>query len=389
MFSCKKDIEPRKQDVKLISEDIKLTAKEIYSKDVNNTVTIFTSSGLGSGFFIDTNLIITNYHVIKGENKAEVQLNNSDKRIAVLGYLSVDKINDLVLLKIDYNNKNYIKLENEIPEAGEKVFAIGSPIGLNKTISEGIVSGIRNFEARNLLQITTPISHGSSGCPIINEKGKVVGVAVGGIEESSNIGFCIPTNYIKSLIDFKENYPKDISKLKSSDFPSNDTQGSNENDNSNNNDSPDEIIESKPSKSVNNTINRIYLGKHLFEAYTIGLDETFGTATITYVNDTYYIDAYQKNDKGYYIKLNGTIEIENIDKFYFTGKIIVNNLGYNSNTKRVDTYCEWDGTAIFQNKGGAYWRCQGTSEGVLEMCWNYTSYIDIFVKVNPNYKTTK
>lgn len=383
MVSCKKNEELKKREGKL-------SAKEIYSENVNNTVTVVTPSGLGSGFFVDTDLIITNYHVIKGDNKAEIILNNSAKKIPVLGYLSVDIINDIVLLKIDYKNETFLKLENKVPQTGEKVFAIGSPVGLNKTISEGIVSGIRSFETKNLLQITTPISHGSSGCPIINEYGKLVGVAVGGVEEANNIGFCIPTNYIKSLIDFKESYPKELTVLNINNPHDSDNRDDATNDSINSINSKNQsenTINKAISNSLNkNEIDKVYIGKHLFGAFTIGNDKSFGVANITFVNGIYFIDAYQENEKGHYIKLNGRIVIENINKFSFTGKITVNSPGYDSKTKSIINSCEWNGKAFFENKGGKYWRCQGNSNGNLELCWSHTSYIDIFVPVNPNYK---
>jgi uncharacterized protein (TIGR02145 family) len=192
------------------------TAKEIYNLTVDNTVTVVTEIGLGSGFFIDSNIIVTNYHVIKGSNSAVVELNNSDKKYEILGYLAVDIANDLVLLKVDYSNKGFISIEDSLPNPGEQIYAIGSPIGLAKTISEGMISGVRNFDSKKLLQITVPISHGSSGCPIVNSDGKLVGIAVGGMSEGNDINFCIPTNYLKALLEFKGSYPKKLSSLSGS-----------------------------------------------------------------------------------------------------------------------------------------------------------------------------
>lgn len=194
----------------LKAEEQSFSAKEIYAMTVNKTVTIITEKGLGSGFYIDSNIIITNYHVIKDAIKIEVALNNSDKKYIIKNYLAVDKINDLILLQSEWKSNDFVSLEDIMPEPGEKVFAIGSPIGLSKTISEGIISGIRDFGDKKLLQITAPISHGSSGCPIINLKGKLIGVAVSGVDEASNIGFCVPTNILKTLLLFKSRYPKEI-----------------------------------------------------------------------------------------------------------------------------------------------------------------------------------
>jgi hypothetical protein len=212
-FSCCTSPNTKTQDINSKTEN--LSAQEIYQRTVNNTVTIITTKGFGSGFFIDSNIIVTNYHVIEGANIAEVLLNNSDKKYSVIGYLAVDKINDLVLLQIEYKNNGFITMADKMPQPGIKVYAIGSPVGLTKTISDGLISGIRDFGNKKLLQITAPISHGSSGCPIINEHGKLVGVAVSGISEASNIGFCIPVSFIKTLLDFRQEYTSHLSSLKS------------------------------------------------------------------------------------------------------------------------------------------------------------------------------
>jgi hypothetical protein len=357
----------------------KLTAREIYDKNVNKTVTVVTPNGIGSGFFIDKNLIITNYHVIKGENSAEVILNNSDKRIKVLGYLSIDKVNDLILLKIDYNNDSFLEIENKIPSPGDKVFAIGSPIGLNKTISEGIVSGIRSTEKNKLIQITTPISHGSSGCPIINEKGKLIAVAVGGIDGASNIGFCIPSNYINSLIDFKESYSKEISSLnyikigeshKDNDIVNKKNETNNEN----------KITKNEKNKNLpQNNINSRFLGKHLFNSYFMDGFRSFGTATIKFRSGKYLLTAYQKNDEGDFIKLNGEIIILNMSEFIFKGNIYV----YNHHNVSEPS-CEKDLEIPFLEFSHTCWRMKSISNS----CFSHTGDIDIFFKTNPNYKET-
>lgn len=353
-----------------------LSAKEVYQRNVNKTVTVITQKGLGSGFFIDSNIIVTNYHVIESVDKAEILLNNSEKKYAVIGYLAVDKVNDLILLQIEEKNNGFIAMADKMPQPGEKIYAIGSPVGLNKTISEGIISGVRDFESKKLLQITAPISHGSSGCPILNESGNLVGVAVGGITEASNIGFCIPINFLKSLIDFKETYFKELSGLKA-----NNTNTSQGNNNPSESDEKNPIANTNQSKneSQQDKINARYLGKHLFNAYFLDGYEKFGSATIDFKNGQYYLNANQKNKDGNYVKLNGIITIENLDQFVFKGQISANYPVYHFGKNYEKIYdspdCEWSGTAIFQvlYKGGKYWRLH---EG--GGCYEYTGDIDLF-----------
>lgn len=205
MFSCgNQDTENKK---------LKLSPNELYNKKVDATCTIITDSGQGSGFFIDSNIIVTNYHVIANSNSAQVILNNESKKYEVLGYLALDKINDLVLLMVAYKSKFILEIEKDIPNPGDHVFAISTPIGLSKTFSDGLISGKKNFDGRTLIQTTVSISHGSSGCPIMNEFGDVVGIAVGAIEEGNNLNFCIPTSYLLNLIAFKESFPTSFSTI--------------------------------------------------------------------------------------------------------------------------------------------------------------------------------
>lgn len=240
-FSCN-NVE-RNKELKVDEEKQILNASEIYSKTVNATCTIHTDLGLGSGFFVESNIVVTNYHVIENIRFAKISLNEPSKTIKVIGIIGVDKINDLALLMVDYKSEFIIPIENELPQPGTKIFSIGSPNGLSKSISDGLLSAKRNFDGRTLLQISVPISHGSSGCPILNEYGLLVGVAVGGIESANNVNFCIPINPLKTLIDFKQSYATKINSSNNSEMEeiensevtkSNDNQKNNEKSNSKN-----------------------------------------------------------------------------------------------------------------------------------------------------------
>jgi hypothetical protein len=211
IFACSNPGEKKNKE-KTIRQ--KLSSSEIYSKKVNASCTILTDIGQGSGFFIYNNIVATNYHVIENSTYASIILNNDSKQYNIIGFLAFDRINDVILLLVDYSNDNIFTIEEKIPDPGDKVCSISSPIGLTSTISDGIISGKRNFEGRTLIQITAPISYGSSGSPIINEFGDLVGMAVGGIEEGNNLNFCIPTTYITNLLNFKNSYPTDLNKLK-------------------------------------------------------------------------------------------------------------------------------------------------------------------------------
>jgi len=117
------------------------------------------------------------------------------------GQVAVDTDADLVLLKVLGTNAPALQLGDSSDVAvGDAVYAIGNPEGLEGTFSQGIVSGIRGSASDRLLQVTAPISPGSSGGPIINGRGEVVGVAVATFSEGQNLNFAIPASYLASLL---------------------------------------------------------------------------------------------------------------------------------------------------------------------------------------------
>ena len=160
---------------------------------------------LGSGFIIGPGKVVTNVHVIEGAHYGDVIEDKSGITHKIAGYTAIDKKNDLILLSIPTLNSNGLMLSDSIPEVGQKIFAIGNPKGLSGTISEGIISGIRILENNNLYQITAPISPGSSGGPVLNTKGNVIGVSVASLTSGQNLNFAIPAKYVKNLINSDKN----------------------------------------------------------------------------------------------------------------------------------------------------------------------------------------
>jgi hypothetical protein len=155
---------------------------------------------LGSGFIIGDGRVVTNLHVIEGAKFGSVFISGSSTKHKIEGYFSIDKQNDLAILSVPTLSGKPIQLASINPEVGERVYAIGNPKGLSGTISEGIVSGIRDLENKKLIQITAPISPGSSGGPVLNNKGEVIGVAVGTLASGQNLNFAIPSSIVNQLI---------------------------------------------------------------------------------------------------------------------------------------------------------------------------------------------
>ena len=171
--------------------------------------------GSATGFVVDnTGIIATNNHVIESANpNVRFMVRFLDNKLVPVERVIVkDEENDLALLRIKKAGLSSVKLpQNRLASQGEDIYVIGSPFGLDLTISTGIVSGVR--ENGSLIQITAPISPGSSGSPVFNSVGEVIGVAVMLISGGQNLNFAIPSKYLHDLLQ-KAN--ADYSELKDS-----------------------------------------------------------------------------------------------------------------------------------------------------------------------------
>lgn len=155
----------------------------------------------GSGFFIDKDRVVTNRHVIEGAFRAEVHL-NSGNSFPVRSVLGVDAEADVVLLKVDapLNQVRPLSLDRTSPQEGESVVVIGNPFGLEGSVTNGIVSAVRDIPGfGRIIQITAPISPGSSGSPVVNMQGQVIGVATLQITGGQSVNFAIPSERIAQL----------------------------------------------------------------------------------------------------------------------------------------------------------------------------------------------
>lgn len=168
------------------------------------SVFAYDSSGKGvksgSGFCVAPNRIVTNKHVI--ENAVKIVIRGSDNNYNVIKIESVDSTGDLALLRTEELDSQIkpLTIADYAPRVGEKILVLGNPKGLEGTVSDGIVSAFRNVPSiGKLVQITAPISHGSSGSPVINMKGEVIGVATLNLQDGQNLNFAISSERIISL----------------------------------------------------------------------------------------------------------------------------------------------------------------------------------------------
>lgn len=155
----------------------------------------------GSGFFIETDRIVTNRHVIEGAFRAEVH-SSTGAVYPVKGVLAVDAEGDIALLKVEVpaNQIRPLPLDKTSPQEGESVVVIGNPLGLEGSVTNGIVSAVRDIPTfGRIIQITAPISSGSSGSPVVNMQGQVIGIATLQITGGQSVNFAIPSERISQL----------------------------------------------------------------------------------------------------------------------------------------------------------------------------------------------
>lgn len=157
--------------------------------DINRQVT-----SIGSGFFVDkSGHLITNYHVLYGSYTADVRTSDG-KTFPIKLVVAEDKSVDLLKVLVDIPRKEikWINVSRSLPSIAEQILVVGSPMGLEQTVSEGIVSSIRKIPSiGNFFQMSAPISPGSSGSPVINLKGRVIGVATFQFLRGQNLNFAV------------------------------------------------------------------------------------------------------------------------------------------------------------------------------------------------------
>lgn len=192
------------------------TVRELVNQLGEAVVQVRTPSGLGSGFIINQDgFLMTNFHVIEGETQISVAVyHERDGQLEPKVYkqvriVAVNKFNDMALLKIEDKDApkfKYVLLgSSDNLAVGDSVFAIGSPLGLERTVTEGILSTkTREFEGSLYLQTTAQINPGNSGGPLFNMAGEVVGITNMKITFGEGLGFAIPIEGVKFFLDHRD-----------------------------------------------------------------------------------------------------------------------------------------------------------------------------------------
>lgn len=175
----------------------------IIADAVKSVVAVSTDKSLGTGFIISSDgYIVTNQHVIAGARKIGVM--TSDSGVVGAELIGSDEKRDIALLKITGNHP-YLKLEDEGNiQVGKKVIAIGNPLGLSFTVTEGIISGLNREGPNGLaeyIQTDVSLNPGNSGGPLINTEGKVVGINNFKLGNADSIGFALESESIKTTVN--------------------------------------------------------------------------------------------------------------------------------------------------------------------------------------------
>lgn len=191
----------------------------------DSVVMVKTPSGLGSGFFIsESGYLITNYHVIERETAVTVSIfDKTDsgyerKELKKVRIVALQPVRDLALLQIDKEEAEGIAIEPVVlaegdgVDVGSLVFAIGNPLGLERSVSQGIVSSrTRSIGYLRFIQTDAAINPGNSGGPLFNSRGEVIGVACAGHAMFAGLAFGIPVQELISFLENKETYLYDSS----------------------------------------------------------------------------------------------------------------------------------------------------------------------------------
>jgi serine protease Do len=179
-----------------------LTPAQISARASASVVLIKTATGLGSGFIAGKDgRVATSLHVLASGAPITVVLSDS-REITDLEVMATDELHDLAVLRARGVKAPPLPLgDSQSVRAGDRVVAIGHPLGLDHTISDGLVSAIRELTPKlSMLQISAPISPGSSGGPLLNDRGEVIGVATLVLVKGQNLNFGIPVNAVKPLL---------------------------------------------------------------------------------------------------------------------------------------------------------------------------------------------
>lgn len=196
--------------------------KDLAREFGEGVVLVQTPSGLGSGFVInDRGFCVTNYHVVERETRIAVTVFHRTEsgefvryRIDDVKIVALNPFFDLALLQLppqkEFQFRSVVLTSDKDQREGDEVFAIGNPLGLERSVSQGIISTRnRNFDGLVYIQTTTQINPGNSGGPLFNARGEVIGVTNMKLLIGEGLGFAIPVTYLEHFLENRDAFAFD------------------------------------------------------------------------------------------------------------------------------------------------------------------------------------
>jgi len=176
---------------------------DFYEKSKDAIFFVYASNGLqmaqGTGFFISGDgRAVSNFHVFEGAESAYIEMGSRQQQFPLKETIKEDPNNDLVVFDVDLgpNRVPFLDVDFSLPRIGEKCYAIGNPKNLNRVLSEGIISGFLEQDDKFIL-FSAEITNGSSGGPLFNSKGKVIGITTGAVVKEANLNLAVRIDKIQ------------------------------------------------------------------------------------------------------------------------------------------------------------------------------------------------
>lgn len=206
--SLEASLEESKQELQILKASVGEDFSNIIENAIKSVVTIRTNSGQGTGFIIsEEGYIVTNAHVLAddiGRLASGIRAITYEQETISATFIGYDAILDISLLKIPGDYDSLKLADSDDVQIGEKVIAIGNPLGLQFSVSEGIVSAVDRMGINGItayLQTDAALNPGNSGGPLINKQGKVIGINNFKVSGGENLGFALESNYIEEAVN--------------------------------------------------------------------------------------------------------------------------------------------------------------------------------------------
>lgn len=159
----------------------------------------------GSGFIVDgSGLLVTNLHVVEGADAISVQFASGEVYDNIY-FVSSDRRKDIAILKVPATGLSFLRFgDDQAISVGDRIYVMGNPLGLEGTFSDGLVSAKRIDDGVAYLQISAPVSSGSSGGPVLNSRGEAIGIATAVMRDGQNLNMAVVTRYAQGLLSMNE-----------------------------------------------------------------------------------------------------------------------------------------------------------------------------------------